>query len=65
MPKKLTAAAVASLRPRANRYEVSDVASALRVCVHPSGRKVFILRYRRPGDQKPAKLTLGAFRPER
>jgi hypothetical protein len=60
MPKKLTAASIASLCPKAQRYEISDNASALRLCVHPSGRKVFVLRYRR-SDGKPAKLTLGPF----
>jgi integrase len=60
--KKLTAIAIAALRPRAERYEVSDNASALRVLVLPSGRKSFVLRYRRP-DGRSAKLTLGAFDP--
>jgi integrase len=59
--KKLTAASIACLKPREDRYEVSDNGSPLRLVVYPSGRKVFILRYRRPTDGRAAKLTLGPF----
>jgi integrase len=62
MPK-LTDAAIACLPVKANPYEVSDAASpGLRLCVYPkTGRKVFILRFRRPGSHKSAKLTLGSY----
>jgi integrase len=59
MPK-LTTAAINCLKPRQDRYEVSDAASPLRLVVYPSRRKVFIVRYRRP-DGRPAKLTLGRY----
>jgi integrase len=63
MPKKkLTAISVAALKPRSERYEVSDSGSSLRLVVMPSGHKSFVLRYRRP-DGRSAKLTLGAFDP--
>jgi integrase len=60
--KKFTAISIATLKARAERYEVADSESALRLLVLPSGKKSFVLRYRRP-DGRPAKLTLGAFDP--
>jgi integrase len=57
--KKLTAASIASLRPRSERYEVSDT-NGLRLVVYPTGRKTWIVRFRRP-DGRPCKLTLGPF----
>jgi integrase len=54
--KRLTDISIRALKPRVDRYEVSDP-SGLRVVVWPSGRKSFIQRYRRPGSKKPAKLT--------
>jgi integrase len=62
MPKKLTAIAITALKPHAERYEISDSGSALRLLILPSGRKSFILRYRR-ADGRSAKLTLGQFDP--
>jgi integrase len=60
MAKKLTTIAVENLKPRAARYEVPDRGCAgLYVVVQPTGKKSFALRYRRPQDQRPAKLTLG------
>jgi site-specific recombinase XerD len=59
LPKRLTPAGVAALRPKPVRYEIGDGGSALRVVVHPTGRKTWIMRYRRPSDGKQAKLTLG------
>jgi integrase len=60
MPNKpLTAYAVRNLKPKPEgRYEVHD-GVGLRLSVHPTGKKVWLLRYRRPGTSKNAKLTLG------
>jgi integrase len=58
MPK-LTSASVASLRPKASLYEISDNGSPLRLVVYPSGRRTWIVRYRKPDDGKSVKLTLG------
>jgi integrase len=58
MARALTAIAIASLKPRPQRYEISDRGCAgLRVVVFPSRRKSFILRFRIRGLQR--KLTLG------
>jgi hypothetical protein len=47
---QLTTFAIAALKPRAKRYEVSDGACAgLRVSVQPSGTKSFVCRYRHRG----------------
>jgi len=58
--KRLTDIAIRNLKQRADRYEVRDAVSPLRVVVQPSGHKSFIVRYRSPLDGKPAKLTLTA-----
>jgi integrase len=58
MAKKLTDIAIRNLKPQADRYEIRDAASPVRVVVQPSGHKSFIVRYRSPLDGKPAKLTL-------
>jgi integrase len=68
MSKPLTPLAIANLRPKPKnsprRYEVSDSGCAgLRVCVFPSGRKSFVVRYRFKG--LPCKLTLGPCLTER
>ena len=60
MAKRLTDIAIRNLKPQADRYEVRDAVSPLRVVVQPSGHKSFIVRYRSPLDGKPAKLTLMA-----
>jgi integrase len=58
MAKPLTPIAIANLKARGQRYEVSDPGCAgLRVVVFPSRRKSFVLRYRFRGLQR--KLTLG------
>ena len=58
MAQPLTPIAIANLKARGQRYEVSDPGCAgLRVVVFPSRRKRFILRYRFRGLQR--KLTLG------
>jgi integrase len=52
----LTDLKVSSLRSRPGQYEVSDPgARGLRVCVHPSGKKSYVLRFRHGGRQE--KLT--------
>jgi integrase len=57
--KRFTDIAIRKLKPKDHTYEVSDPgARGLRVVVFPSGKKSFIVRYRRP-DGKSAKLTLG------
>jgi integrase len=58
MTKPLTAIAIANLKSRVHRYEISDAGcQGLRVVVFPSRRKSFVLRYRFRGLQR--KLTLG------
>jgi integrase len=39
--------------------EIPDTTRGLRLVVYPSGKKSFIVRYRRPESDKPAKITLG------
>ena len=59
MAKALTAIAIGNLKPRPQRYEVSDPGCAgLRVVVFPSKKKSFVVRYRFRGLQR--KLTLGS-----
>ena len=55
--KRLTALAVANLKPRAARYEVPDGSTGLRCVIQPSGARGWCVRFRRP-DKRPAKLTL-------
>ena len=58
MPKPLTAIAIANLKPKPQRYEVSDGGCrGLRVVVFPSKKKSFVVRFRYRGLQR--KLTLG------
>ena len=58
MPKPLTPIAIANLKPKPTRYEVSDGGCVgLRVVVFPSKAKSFVVRYRYRGQQR--KLTLG------
>jgi integrase len=58
MARVLTPIAIANLKRRPQRYEVSDPGCAgLRVVVFPSRRKSFIVRFRFRGLQR--KLTLG------
>lgn len=56
-PKALTARQVEAARPRADRYELSDGGSALRLVVFPSGAKSWAVRYR--VGQRTRKMTLG------
>jgi integrase len=59
--KRLTAEAVRKLKPHhAKAREVADSgAKGLRLVIHPSNTKSWIMRFRRP-DSTQAKLTLGA-----
>ena len=60
MTKVLTAIAVAKMRPEAQRREVPDGGcQGLYLVIQPTGRKSWALRYRRPHDGRPAKLSLG------
>jgi integrase len=59
MPKVLTAAAVRKYRPAARRRIIRDAkAQSLYLVVQPSGRKSWMMRFRRPGG-KPGKIVLG------
>jgi hypothetical protein len=56
----LTALKVEKARPKAERYEIAEP-GGLRLCVHPSGDKRFVHRFRVPGTKnKSAKMTLAA-----
>jgi integrase len=59
--KILTAASVRQFRPGAERREIPDGATpGLRLVVHPSGTRSWVMRFRRPGTKNAtAKLTLG------
>lgn len=61
MSKTLTHAAIKRLRPQEGLRPEHPVSGGLYVLVHPSGKKTFVFRYRRPGSGRPAKLTLGVF----
>ena len=59
--KRLTAEAVRKLKPhhKTKAREIADSgAKGLRLVIHPSGSKSWIMRFRRPGSSQ-AKLTLG------
>jgi integrase len=59
MPKVLTDAAVRRYRPAARRRIIRDAkAQSLYLVVQPSGRKSWMMRFRRPGG-KPGKIVLG------
>jgi integrase len=54
---RLTDISIRNLRPKADRYEISDPgARGLYVCVFPSGKKSYVVRYRFGGSHR--KLTL-------
>lgn len=60
MAKILTVASVDKLRPIKHLREIPDgQAVGLYLLIYPSARKIWALRYRRPKDRRPAKLTLG------
>lgn len=57
---RLTDASLKTIKPQAQRFEVSDaVVGGLRLAVHPSGARSWIVRYRHGGKQH--KLTLGSY----
>lgn len=59
MPTILTAAAVLRYQPAARCREIPDAGcQGLRLLVHPSGKKTWAMRFRRPGGRQ-GKLTLG------
>ncbi len=59
-PKNFSDAYLRSLKPEEGVYEQPDLkARGLRIVVWPSGRKSFVVRYRRPVSGKSAKLSLG------
>jgi integrase len=59
-PKNFTATYLDSLKPEKDTYEQPDLkARGLRVVVWPSGKKSFIVRYRRLDSKVSAKLSLG------
>lgn len=61
--KVLTAAAVRTFRPGAERREIPDGATpGLRLLVHPSGARSWVMRFRRPNSTTgaTAKMTLGS-----
>ncbi len=62
--KMLTKGAVEKLTPSPDRVrEVPDAGAAgLRLAIHPSGKKSWTMRFRRPSGEQ-AKLTLGLFDP--
>jgi len=55
--KKFTALSVVALKPKKDRYEVSDVEPGLRIRVTSAGVKTYIVRYRYL--DKSCRLTLG------
>ncbi|WP_372783491.1 tyrosine-type recombinase/integrase [Phenylobacterium sp.] len=64
MASKLTAVVVRDVKPDpSKRREIpDDGCRGLYLVVQPSGARSWALRYRRPGDGKPAKLALGPVR---
>jgi integrase len=60
---RLTDLSVKAIRPRAEYFEVVDGTSGLRLAIHPSGTKSWVVRYRRPVTKTTAKLTLGKYPP--
>ena len=62
MANALTAIAIEALKPDAKPVEVSDgKVGGLRIVVHPSGRKTWILRYRAQNIRTAKKLTIGVY----
>ena len=60
MAKALTPKTIEHLKPTANRREVRDGTTGLRLVIQPSGAKSWCVRFRRP-DGRSAKLTLGTW----
>ena len=57
---RLTDLAVRNLRPQTHRYEISDPSQrSLRVVIHPTGRKSYIVRFRFANGFRKLTLTSG------
>jgi hypothetical protein len=57
--RKLTDFAVTNAKPKAKAYEISDGGQrGLRLAVHPSGVKSWVVRYRHPSTGISRKMTL-------
>src|SRR5215471_5299319 len=54
----LTAITVVNFKPRERRYEVRDTRSTLRLVVFPTGKKSWVIRFRRRNGRS-GKFTLG------
>jgi integrase len=63
MAKKLTDISIAKLKANPNkRLEIPDAGKpGLYLLVQPNGKKSWAVRYRRPSDGRPTKLTLTGF----
>jgi integrase len=62
MVKKLTTIAIENMRPGTTRQEIADgKCVGLYHVIQTSGVRSWAVRYRRPGDKKNAKLTLGQY----
>src|SRR5438552_8676132 len=60
MAKTLTTISIQNLKPAAERREIPDGKSrGLYLVLQPSSHRSWAVRYRRPDDGKPVKLTLG------
>lgn len=65
MAKVLTAVGLSKLRPGKSRIEIPDGGCpGLYAVVQSTGTKSWALRFRRPGDDRPAKLALGTVNTE-
>jgi len=63
MSKKLTSIAIDKIKPHPDkRIEIADAGKpGLYLVIQPNGRKSWAIRYRRPSDGAPRKLTLAGF----
>lgn len=60
MPQKLTASNIKKLKPRANRYVVTDSkTTGLAVVISPTGSKYFYYRYRPSGSRSIVEEPIG------
>ena len=57
---KLTELRIARVSARSKQYEIAEPVTGLRLRVYPSGKKVFIWRYRDPGGTQRV-VTLGPY----
>ena len=61
MGRRLTDAVIRNMRPPATRTEIPDMQQGLYLCLHSTGRKSWLVRYRRRSDKKNRCLTLDTF----